>query len=134
MPTKKKKSWIDPGKMIERAATLIADGYPQGEVEPGVWLCWSQTHGPSVIYTVTADSCSCWIGEHKRSLICKHRWACFAVAIVEFIQQIRKAESKEVLEDLAVWYEEPMTEVLRCYVDYAREEYRTRLDQLKEAA
>lgn len=128
------KGKVDPGKIIDRAAALISLAYPQGEIEPGVWRCWSQRYGEDRIYTVTATSCTCWMGENRRSLICKHRWACFAPFVVEFIQNLRENTTTNALRDTIESYLKELAKVNRCYVDYARTEYRLKRDELKEVA
>ena len=127
-------SRIDPAKIIDRAAIMIRDGYPQGEVEPGVWLCWSQRYGAEKIYTVTAYDCSCWMGENKRSIVCKHRFACHAPLIVDFIQNMRDSNGLDELRSLGEAYAEEMKRVPECFVDYARKEYEMKRDELKEQA
>ena len=127
-------SRVDPSKIIDRAATLIHDGYPQGQVEKGVWLCWSQRYGQERIYTVTADSCSCWMGQNRRSMVCKHRWSCVAPLCVGFVQELREASTMHGLELITDAYAPSIQHLDECFLEYARKEYQMKRDELQKVA
>lgn len=119
---------------ISRASWLLSQGYVQPGDGADVLQCWSQVYGSKKVYTVTYDSCECYIGLYRKRTICKHRFACFGSPVVCLIMEIRTAISQCDLESIAAMYKEALESVDELFVAKARLEYRKRLEELRELA
>jgi len=122
---------LKPENTINRAAFLIREGYVQGYEGDGVITCWSQTFGKEKIYAVTADSCTCWIGENKPTAICKHRLACFAPEIVALSYDMYHAESEEDLIAIAQAHAESVKDSPEEYLKFARKIFSVQRERLR---
>lgn len=125
------RNWKPKEDSISRAGWLVNQGYVQPGEGADVLQCWSQTHGEEKIYTVTYDSCECYVGQYRKSIICKHRWAAFASPAVCLILEIRQAISKRDLESIGRSYAEAMTTTDELFVKKARLEYVKRAEELE---
>lgn len=114
-----------------RAGWLIGQGY----VKPGdgadVLQCWSQTRGEFKVYDVAYDSCSCYIGEFRKSKICKHRLACFGAPVVLMVLEIRDIVTEGYLETVGKEYAEAIGECDDSFIVMARTEYMKRLEEIR---
>jgi hypothetical protein len=118
---------------IDRAAWLIGHGYVQPGDGADVLTCWSQQFGEEKIYEVTTDSCTCWEGENRRRIICKHRMACFAPAMVLMVLELREAPNVDTLKSIGESYAEAIGLLDPIFVERAKEEYRKVRDELNKA-
>jgi len=117
--------------VFTRAGWLIGHSY----VKPGdgadVLKCLSQTHGESVVYDVTYDTCTCYIGEFRKSKICKHRLACFAAPVVLMVLEIRDIVTEEYLETIGKEYAEAIKGCDDLFIAIARTEYMKKLEEIR---
>lgn len=119
---------------IDRAGWLIRQGYVQGPESSEVQYCWSQVYGKDKMYEVTLHSCTCYVGEYRKAIICKHRWGCFGALAVCLILEIRQAISQCDLESIGASYSEGLKKTDEIFVSIARAEYRKRQKELEELA
>lgn len=117
--------------VIAKAGWLMANEYVQ-DAEGDTRRCWSQRYKDTQIYNVTVNTCTCWMGENRSNVICKHRWAAFGGIIVVLVHEILNSKNLEDLQRMAVDYKDDARDAPRVFVQAAREQYKIREQELRE--
>lgn len=117
--------------VFDRAGFLIGNGHVLPGDGADVLRCKSQSCPEEKVYDVTYDTCTCYIGEFRKSKICKHRLACFGAPVVLMILEIRDIATEGYLETIGKEYAEAIKGCDDSFIAMARTEYMKKLEEIR---